>query len=305
MTIRSSPFGHEAFSLAEGSVAGIPPGSLRGPRFARPYRGVRQWADAELPDGERERTEALCRRYVPRLLPGQFFSHTTALRLWGAPSPPGATEVLHVAAMMPAQPPRTRGVIGHRLRPRESGLPHDGALPVEQPARAWAQSCGLWSGDAMIAAADHLIHRSRRLVTLDDLAVELSASHRGRFRPLLAEVRDGAESPKETDLRLLLCRAGLPEPELNPDVFDAHGTFIARLDLAFPRWRVGVEFDGRQHADDAAQFQRDADRWDDIRDAGWVLVRVLNHHLTGDGPGVVARVSRALWAAGWRPGDTA
>ena len=57
-------------------------------------------------------------------------------------------------------------------------------------------------------------------------------------------VRPGSESPKETELRLLLIRGGLPEPELNVDVVGKNGRFIGRGDLVYRRHKVLVEYDG-------------------------------------------------------------
>lgn len=93
----------------------------------------------------------------------------------------------------------------------------------------------------------------------------------------------------------------MPEPLLNHELRSPGGTLIARLDLAYPRYRVAVEYDGRVHAEHVAQFRRDADRWDAIRAAGWQHVRILAHHLRPD-PGVaVDKVTTALLAGGWTP----
>jgi very-short-patch-repair endonuclease len=78
--------------------------------------------------------------------------------------------------------------------------------------------------------------------------------------------------------------------------------FVAEIDLAFPRWMVAVEYDGRVHAEDERQFARDADRWTAIRAAGWDHVRVLNHHRREGGASAVALAREALIRAGWRPG---
>ena len=56
-----------------------------------------------------------------------------------------------------------------------------------------------------------------------------------------------------------------------------------------PGLRIAIEYDGRGHADDSAQFRRDADRWDDIREQGWDLVHILGHHLEDDGAAAVAK----------------
>lgn len=124
---------------------------------------------------------------------------------------------------------------------------------------------------------------------------------RPRLEALIDRVRDGAESPKETELRIRLVDGGLPEPHLAHEIFTSSGTFVARLDQAYLRYRVAVEFDGRQHAEDAIQFAHDADRWRAIGDEGWNLVRILNHHLEPNPTVAVDIVRRALLRAGWRP----
>ena len=123
-----------------------------------------------------------------------------------------------------------------------------------------------------------------------------------RMNAALDAIRVGSESSEETRLRLVLGRAGLPEPELNWVLRDAGGRFVARLDLAYPRWQVGTEYDGRQHAFDVDQFRRDSDRWPAIRRAGWEVVRVLRHHLRDGGTPAVLLVREALTRAGWSPG---
>ncbi|WP_154095938.1 hypothetical protein [Microbacterium testaceum] len=127
----------------------------------------------------------------------------------------------------------------------------------------------------------------------------------GVLRTAVDLARPGVRSPRETRLRLLLARNGLPTPEVNADIFDSRGVFVAEIDLAFPRWMVAVEYDGRVHAEDERQFARDADRWAAIRAAGWDHVRVLKHHLRDGGAPAVALARDALVRAGWRPGLSA
>ena len=293
-------FGGEAFAVRAAVKAGVPESTLRGRRFERPFPGVRR-----VRGPARETTDVyvsvaeVCGAYLPRLGARQFFSHTTALELWGAPTPVGWRTELHVALWHPDSPPNIAGVIAHRLRPRDERGTMLRGMPVETFTRAWVQACGRWRPDDLIAAADFGIHHERRLTTIDELRAELIRCRKGKFLPLLDDVRDGAESARETLLRLVLVRAGLPEPALNVDVFDSSGTFIARLDLLYARWRVAPEYDGRQHADDVDQFRRDATRWDDLRAAGWVVVRILSEDLAHGGAEAVRKVRRALVHAGW------
>lgn len=289
------------FSVREAVAAGASPDGLRRVDLRTPYRGLRA---AGRPPAD---LVGRCLEYAPRLGPGQFFSHETALVLLGAPAPdlPYRPEI-HVSCHRPGYPPRIPGVRGHRLQTRDAALQRvHGGLPTEHPVRAWRQTGTLWSLDDLIAAAEYLVSGTRPLVSFEDLAAEVEAmgdTRRGILRRALRETRVGPRSPKETALRLLLVRAGLPEPEINWLLRDASGRPVAELDLAYPRWRVGPEYDGRVHADDDRQFAKDVDRWAAIRREGWDHVRIAKHHLRGDGRAAVAMVRDALERAGWRPG---
>ncbi len=57
----------------------------------------------------------------------------------------------------------------------------------------------------------------------------------------------GAESPQETRTRLLLIDAGLPGPQTQIVVRDEYGVPLARIDMGWEEFLVGVEYDGPQH----------------------------------------------------------
>ena len=291
------------FSVAEARSLGVARGRLRGSDLEAPFPGTRRIRDLGSGSEYRDR----CRDYLPRLHDDQFFSHETALALLGVALPEHPHRLrIHVSTHRPAREPRVRGIVGHRLQRREPAtiLTSDG-LPVEHPLRAWRQCGLLWRLDDLIAAADHLLLPARRLAEVEDLRDEIRSMgdvRSGILRRALADARIGVESPRETKLRLAIVRARLPEPIPGWELRDPRGEFIARLDLAYPRWRVAPEYDGRQHAEDPKQFARDADRWEAIRRASWTLVRVLSHHLDGPRPVAVERVRSALLDAGWRPG---
>lgn len=290
-----------AFTVAQAMDAGVSRGRTRSATLVTPFHGVRT-RDAVAANS----LEASCRALLPRLRPGQFLSHETALAAYGAPMPEWPYRpALHVSAYRPDREPRTRGVAGHRLQLRMPAYHDLDGLPIEDPVRAWRQVGRLWRYGDLVAAADFLISGENPLATADDLRAEIRTMgdvRGGILRRALGAARSGVRSPRETRLRLLLMDAGLPEPVVAWNVFDARGTFLAELDLAFPRYRVAAEYDGRVHAEDAAQFARDADRWEAIRRAGWDHKRVLAHHLDGGGRAAVELVREALIRAGWTPG---
>ncbi len=263
-------------------------------------------APGERVDRLRRELVARARRMSPTLTTGQFFSHDTALAVLGVPLPstPAAALPLHIAAHRPAGQPRRSEAIGHRLQARApAGLVVAG-IPVEHPVRAWRQVAATWALDDLVAAADRLVCPRFGLATLDELRAEvalLGDTREAILTRALREVRIGAETADETRLRLLLARAGLPEPELDRPLHTREGRFVARLGLAYPAYRVAVEHEGRSHACDDHRFARGVDRGDAIRAQGWAQVRILGQHLRPDPAVALDRVVTALRRHGWRP----
>lgn len=91
----------------------------------------------------------------------------------------------------------------------------------------------------------------------------------------LALVDGGAQSPKETWLRLLLIEAGLPVPQTQIAVRDEHGLVVAYLDMGWPDLMVAVEYDGEQHRTDRRQYTWDLRRLEMLESLGWIVVRVV------------------------------
>lgn len=308
------------FSVEEARDHGVSPSRLRAKDIVAPTRGVRATpvATAIIPENEttsarleRLRTELFERaeRFAPALTSDQFYSHETGLALVGAPLPFTTAKArdLHISARRPAGQPRRMGAVGHRLQAREAARWTGRGLPIEHPARLWRQVGDSWDLDDLIAAGDFLVCPRRKLVTMDDLRDEVRTAGdrtRGKLTRALTELRVGAETAEETKVRLLLTRGGLPEPELNWTLRSSDGRFVARLDLAYLKYRIGIEHDGRTHAFDEQQFARDADRWDNIRAEGWAPIRILSHHLRPDPAVAFRKVAEALVAAGWRPGES-
>jgi hypothetical protein len=129
----------------------------------------------------------------------------------------------------------------------------------------------------------------------DDEVLALLDAHprlRGRRRVpgLLDFVDPGAQSPKETWLRLLLIEAGFPRPHTQIPVLAPDGYPRYFLDLGWPEHMVAVEYDGQQHRTDPVQYRTDVTRSEYIDGLGWRRIRVLAGHRRDD---VIARVARA------------
>ncbi|CAN5825856.1 hypothetical protein BH10ACT9_BH10ACT9_44210 [soil metagenome] len=116
-------------------------------------------------------------------------------------------------------------------------------------------------------------------VTISEIEA-VAASHPGvrglrEFEQILGLVDAGAESPKETWLRLLLQRRGLPPVQTQIEVRDEFGVFVARLDMGWPELKLAIEYDGDQHRTDRKQYVRDMRRLGGLTRLGWVVIRVI------------------------------
>lgn len=97
----------------------------------------------------------------------------------------------------------------------------------------------------------------------------------------------------ETRARLVLVLRGLPRPILQYEVYDERGNFVARLDMAYPELRLGIEYDGRGHLTQAEQ-ERDARRQNQLDGVGWSLLRLVSTDIFVSPDGTAARVSGSI-----------
>jgi very-short-patch-repair endonuclease len=92
----------------------------------------------------------------------------------------------------------------------------------------------------------------------------------------------------------------LPRPTTQIPVADDHGRIVRRIDMGWPEWMVGVEYDGAQHFTGAEDYAADIERLELLAHRGWLIVRVGGRHMRA--PAVVAeRARHALLSRGWSP----
>lgn len=111
--------------------------------------------------------------------------------------------------------------------------------------------------------------------------LELAARYpRLRGMPCAREALDlmdpGGQSPRETALRLLLIDAGYPRPRTQIKVTD--GFSEAFLDMGFDGPKIGLDYDGKQHASDRARYVKDIGRSEMIDAQGWIDIHVVAEH---------------------------
>jgi len=313
----------EPFTVRDALAAGVTPDRLRGRDLERPFHGVRvdpvglvelsrfgDFASARAAD-EFGRLVARCRAGATRLGSDQFFSHVTAARLWKAPlgSSFGPGEPLDVSVRHPGRAPRARGIAGHQAR-ADAAICDRFGLPVADPASTFIALGRRLDHDDLVAVGDHLVldppvldpADMRPYVTLAGLRERVagfSGWGAAAAASAIRDVREGVEARTESLLRLLLVRAGLPEPEVGVDIFDRDGRWLGRADMLFRDWRVVTEYDGEQHRTSTTQYHRDETRIENFNRAGYPTVRIRKAHLFGHPEIAVERVTRALRSAGW------
>lgn len=194
-----------------------------------------------------------------------------------------------------ASVPRRIGVIGHRTARLPALVVREGVpvVPVEQ---AWLQLAPFLSLDEQIVAGDFLVRRKRPASTLENLAATASAAAglpgAARARDALEEIRPGTDSPPESKLRLVIVRAGLPEPIIGHTVY-FQGHFVGTPDLAFVKERIALDYDGSIHRDDERVYTDDVERRQLFADAGWRYITVTRENLRVP-RGLLARLERLL-----------
>jgi uncharacterized protein DUF559 len=173
--------------------------------------------------------------------------------------------------------PRTRRIA---CRSGERDLaPQDicviGGIRVTTPLRtALDLACSLGQRDAL-AVLDGFMRICG--ITREEFERELPRYRRRRgvvqLRRLVPLATELAESPGESWTRMAILEAGLPAPK--PQVWvDAGNGKRYRLDLAWARLRIAVEYDGRDFHRSDEQRAHDKKRRKWLRRQGWTIIVV-------------------------------
>ncbi len=282
--------------MAQAVELGVGRDVLRGPGFRTLLRGVRVPATA--PDT----LETLCAAASLLLPPDAAFDGATALALHRLPLPRTVTpdNPLHVRCREAGQRVVVQG-IRSTVGPVHSVQGGATAGRLRVTAQAWLVVAAdpRVRLDDLVVLGDAIAARREGLAALRTVVAK-AQGRRGvqRVRRALDEVRTGVDSPQETRTRLLLVRAGIPEPVCGRDVFVDEGmTWVSRPDLSWPLVKVALEYDGGTH-DEARQRTKDAARNELMADFGWRVLVVTSDDLRYRRQPLVHRVESTLRARG-------
>jgi hypothetical protein len=174
---------------------------------------------------------------------------------------------------------------GHQLRKSDGLFVHrrEGAPITEVDGRP--ATTPSWTAVEVARS----LRRPRALATLDSAlrsgtcdvrqlraAAEKQAGRRGivALRDLIPVARAEAESPMESEARLVMIDGGVPPDALQYEIVDRNGR-VWRVDFAWPDQLVAVEYDGFDWHSDQESFRRDRQKRAALQEVGWVVVSIV------------------------------
>lgn len=282
----------------------------------QPLIGAEAVAEARLTRGQLRwnYTAVLPRVYLPNTAEPSLYSNTVAAWLWTGRKgiiAGRAAAALHGAKWVNASTPievitehtrRRKGVIVREERIADDEIAFVGELPVTTRARTALDLARHLSREPAVAHLDALAAASGVASAEATALLDRYRGARGIRRALeaLALMDGGAESPKETWLRLVLIDSGLPAPRTQIRVSD--GVCEAFLDMGYDGPQVGLDYEGRHHSDDRGQYVYDIGRAELVERQNWIDLRVVAEHSRRF---ILHRVDEAFKRRGWTPPKSA
>lgn len=176
------------------------------------------------------------------------------------------------------------------LAPNETQL--IGGMPVTTPARTAFDLATRHPLGRAVAMIDSLA-RATKLRTSD--ANQLLERHKGHrnirdARTALTLVDPGAQSPRETWLRLLVVEAGYPPPQTQLPIQGRYGELVGIVDMGWQQIQLALEYEGKHHRT-PRQFAHDIGRYETMtNDLHWIVIRVTSRDTPG---GILGRLATA------------
>jgi very-short-patch-repair endonuclease len=186
---------------------------------------------------------------------------------------------------------RQAGITARGDRIEDDEIEVVGGIRVTSAART-ALDLGCWYSTTTAVAGIDALARETDIKAADvELLAERYPGRRGivRAREAISLFDGGAQSPKESWLRIVLVQNGLPKPRTQIPVANEFGEVFAYLDMGWDDVKVAVEYDGDHHRTDRQQYGWDIRRSELLQRRGWIVVRVLG----GDRPAEIIRRVRA------------
>ncbi len=193
---------------------------------------------------------------------------------------------------------------GIRIRPTPDLMVHQ-----RTGARLQRVAGRLATAPAWTAVEVARTHRRPRVVATLDAALRSGACTRAQLqgavdeqkgrrgivavRDLLSFADPLAESPMESEARLVFRDGGLPDPVLQYEIVDLLGD-LWRVDFAWPEAKVVAEYDSMQFHATPQQWKRDRIKVARLADLGWTTVPFVVDDVRHHDAALVARIDNLL-----------
>jgi hypothetical protein len=127
------------------------------------------------------------------------------------------------------------------------------------------------------------------------VAAAAQSGRRGivEVRELIPLAAEEAESPMESEARLVMIDAGLPRPVLQYEVIDRIGR-LWRLDFAWPDLKVAVEYDGFDFYSSPEDLKRDRQKRAALLELGWSVMGIVSDDVRRHSWDMVRRIEFEL-----------
>jgi very-short-patch-repair endonuclease len=275
------------FTTAVARAAGLKHSTLRGPRFRRLHRGV--YVATDVPIDEVVRAHAALLTQAP----GAFLSHESAADLQGIPVPRASH--VHVSVAHRGMRRQHAGLALH-VRAGASVKTVRG-MRVSHGAELFAELARHLPLVDLVVAGDHMVrHGMCSLPGITGAVATLRGLVGADATRAVSLINPLAESAMESRVRMLLVLAGFPPPMVNVTVANRY-----RPDLCWPHLRLIVEYQGRQHRADSAQWEHDIARreWFDQHD--WRILEFVARDVYTRPDQAIERVYAAWLERGGAP----
>ncbi len=227
--------------------------------------------------------------YIQKGTPRTLAVNTEAAALWvpGGVIAGRAAAALHGARFIDDDSPIE--VIGPARRPRPGVIVRSERIAADETLTLAGVPVSTASRTALDLA--RYLPRTQAVAHLDALAaasgvtaqavLQLARRYPGargirRARERVPLLDPGAQSPRESWLRLLMIDAGFPKPHTQIRV--CHGRFTALIDMGWEEVKVGLEYDGNLHLSDRRRYVGDIGRYEMLSQLGWLIIRVVKEH---------------------------
>lgn len=282
----------QPFTRAEALAAGLTSYELGTAAFVRVFHGV--YVAREVP-----RTLVVRTRAALKAVPydDAVISHESAAQLWGA-SVPGTSVTITVR---PRQVVLLPGIKARQRTARPQTTMRQG-VRVTTPSQTFCDLGSVLDLVELVVVGDRLVRR--KVVTpeqLVDAASQWSGWARATVRRAAGLVRNGVDSPPETRVRLLMVLAGLPEPSVDHRIYDDDGTLLRRMELAYEKQRIAIEYQGRDHRRQDKIWVGDITRREELSRDSWRFVEIINEGLFDDPLETLLRIEQARVDRGCAP----